>query len=204
MFMAENGRLPASELRAIAGGRLREDAAAAWNAMRDEIGRKENVWIRPTGSMSSYRTYDQQVYFWNLYLSGRGNLAARPGTSNHGWGLAVDVATPEMARCINKYGAKYGYQKAWSDAQSEWWHFKYRPGIYKPAPRDPVIRKGSVLRDDIRRLQKLLRAVGYRSVIVNGRYDILSRIAVRKFQRKHNLTADGVVGPRTWAALRKV
>lgn len=202
--MAENGRLPASSLSAIPGGRLRHDAAAAWNAMRDEIGRKENVWIRPTGPMSSYRTYDQQVYFWNLYINGTGNLAARPGTSNHGWGLAVDVATPEMMRLLNKYGAKYGWQKSWSDAPGEWWHAKWRVGIYNPGPTDPVIRKGTTLHSDVKKLQRLLRAVGYKSVSVNGRYDLRSRIAVRRFQRKHHLPIDGVVGARTWSSLRKV
>lgn len=69
----------------------------------------------------------EQEYFWKLYISGHGNLAARPGTSNHGWGVAVDVPTVQMAQLINKYGSAYGWQKRWSDAASEWWHFKYSP-----------------------------------------------------------------------------
>jgi len=28
---------------------------------------------------------------------------------------------------INRYGAEFGWQKRWSDAPSEWWHFKYAP-----------------------------------------------------------------------------
>jgi hypothetical protein len=32
-----------------------------------------------------------------------------------------------MAALINQYGAEYGWQKRWSDAPSEWWHFKYAP-----------------------------------------------------------------------------
>lgn len=81
--------------------------------------------LYPTGSMSSYRTYDQQVYLWNEYQAGRGNLAAQPGTSNHGWGLAVDVPVQTMRSMIDRIGSKYGYSKRCSDAQSEWWHIKY-------------------------------------------------------------------------------
>jgi len=110
-----NGRLPDSVLAPIAGGRLRKDAAAAWNAMNVEA-RKQGVELRPTGSRSSYRTYAEQLGFWELYQQGRGALAARPGTSNHGWGLAVDVPTVAMQNMINRIGAPFGWQKAWSDA----------------------------------------------------------------------------------------
>jgi hypothetical protein len=134
--MATNGKLPSSSLTAIPGGRLRGDAAHSWNAMRSYIAEKEGVWIAPAGSRSSYRHYADQEHFWNLWQSGRGNLAAHPGTSNHGWGLAVDVATPQMAALINKYGAPFGWQKQWSDAPSEWWHFKYSPSEDQ-ARRDP-------------------------------------------------------------------
>lgn len=125
--MASNGNLAASALGSIPGGRLEKATAASWNRLRARIGKETGVWICPTSSRTAYRTYSEQQYFWNLYRSGRGNLAARPGTSNHGWGLAVDVATTRMAQLINRYGAPYGWQKRWSDAPSEWWHFKYAP-----------------------------------------------------------------------------
>ena len=125
--MATNGNLAASALGSIPGGRLEKAAAASWLRLRSRIGKETGVWICPTSSRTAYRTYSEQQYFWNLYTSGRGNLAARPGSSNHGWGLAVDVPTTRMAQLINQYGASYGWQKRWSDAPSEWWHFKYAP-----------------------------------------------------------------------------
>lgn len=127
--MASNGRLPASQLKAIPGGRLRNDAAWSWLRLRARIAKEtgSRVWICPTSSRTAYRTYAEQEFFWKLYISGHGPLAARPGTSNHGWGIAVDVPTVQMAQLINKYGASFGWQKKWSDAQSEWWHFKYAP-----------------------------------------------------------------------------
>jgi hypothetical protein len=124
--LSSNGKLSPSELAPIAQGQLRKDAAAAWNAMNVEA-RKNGIELVPTGSKSSYRTYAQQQELWNLYQSGRGNLAASPGTSNHGWGLAIDLATPAMRSMVDKIGAKYGFSKRCSDAQSEWWHIKYDP-----------------------------------------------------------------------------
>jgi hypothetical protein len=126
--MAENGKLPASELSPIAQGELRNDCAAAWNALNVEA-RSLGCEIVPTGSKSSYRSYAQQVELYEVYLNG-GNLAAKPGTSNHGWGTAVDVATQDMRSMIDRIGAKYGYSKSWSDAPSEWWHIVYQAGHY--------------------------------------------------------------------------
>lgn len=128
--MAENGKLPASALSPIAQGQLRHDAAAAWNAMNAHA-RRLGLELVPTGSMSSYRTYAQQVYLYNEYKAGRGSLAATPGTSNHGWGLAVDLATPAMRSMVDRIGEEYGWAKKWSDAQSEWWHIKWVEGSWR-------------------------------------------------------------------------
>ena len=205
-----NGYIPRSALspitRAVNGEQayLTHEAAAAFMAMNVESERDYGVTLRVSSARAAYRPYADQLYFWDQYLHHGGNLAARPGTSNHGLGLAVDLATVEMRRIVDKIGHKYGWAKEWSDAQSEWWHLKYRSGVWHGHVGDPIIKKGSTLRDPIRALQKLLRAVGYKSVSVNGKYDLRSRIAVRRFQRKHKLPVDGVVGARTWAALRKV
>lgn len=80
-----DGFIPSSQLCAIAdGGRLRPDAAAAFNAM-------SAAYARAFGSglcvSDSYRSYAQQAAVFRQ----RPSLAAVPGTSNHGWGLAVDL-----------------------------------------------------------------------------------------------------------------
>jgi hypothetical protein len=154
--MAENGKLPASDLSPIARGELRHDAAAAWNAMNAHA-RRLGVELHPTGSMSSYRTYAQQVYLYGEYQAGRGSLAATPGTSNHGWGLAVDVATQEMRSIIDRIGREYGWSKTTSDAPSEWWHLKWVEGSWRgvdvgpygqgaaPAPGPEPIQEGDMI-----------------------------------------------------------
>jgi len=134
-----NGLLSPSELAPIAGGQLATDAAAAFNAMNVQA-RARGVELRPTGSASSYRTLAQQRDLYAAYLAGTGNLAARPGTSNHGLGLAVDLATPQMRALVDHIGRQYGWSKWWSDAPSEWWHLTYQPGHYQgpdPGPYGP-------------------------------------------------------------------
>lgn len=131
-----NGRLPSRALAPItkaANGEqahLRADVATAFMAMNQEAEDKHNLTLRVASARVAYRTYEQQVYFWNLYQSGKGSLAAHPGTSNHGLGLAVDLATPQMRSVADQIGSKYGWAKRWSDAPSEWWHLKWKEGDY--------------------------------------------------------------------------
>lgn len=152
---ALNGRLPPSALADIPGGRLKKEAAASWKAMRLHIGRKHNVWIVPAGSVSSYRTYVKQTYFWNLYRSGRGNVAAYPGTSNHGWGLAVDVKTTQMAYLIKKYARMFGWSHDEGARVGEWWHMRYVGG-YKVAVKKSTLPKMSVLTPEERKQATIL------------------------------------------------
>jgi hypothetical protein len=138
--MSSNGDLPSSALSPIAGGgQLADDAAAAWNALAAHVKEKEGWSLRAS---EAYRTLARQWYFWNLYQSGRGNLAAYPGTSNHGWGLAVDLATYTDRNYIDKYGAQFGWSKSWSDAPGEWWHIKYQPGHYSGPDPGPDYKAG--------------------------------------------------------------
>ena len=102
---------------------LEATAAAAWNAMRDESLRLYGQDLYPDGPLSAYRSYDQQAYLYDLYLSGQGAPANPPGTSSHETGLAVDVATPEMRWVIDQIGYQYGWGKL--HAPGEWWHVDY-------------------------------------------------------------------------------
>lgn len=71
---------------------------------------------------STYRSYDQQV----AVKASRGSWAARPGTSNHGYGVAID--TPEPARSwLHRNGAAYGWvNPAWAKTEKfEPWHFEH-------------------------------------------------------------------------------
>jgi len=124
-----NGMIPASKLCGIASGHmLRCDAAAAYlqlsAAYRAQFGKTLCI-------TDSYRSYASQV---DLYER-KPSLAALPGTSNHGWGVAVDLCGG-----IDKYGtAQYQWMKAhaaafgwvhpaWADQGSnreEPWHWEF-------------------------------------------------------------------------------
>jgi D-alanyl-D-alanine carboxypeptidase/LysM domain len=98
-------------------------AADAWNAMREESLRLYGVDLYPGGPLSALRTYEQQAYLYDLFLSGQGALANPPGTSSHELGTAVDVDTPEMRWVIDQIGWKFGWGKA--HGPGEWWHVDY-------------------------------------------------------------------------------
>ncbi len=102
---------------------LASNAAAAWEAMRQESLRLYGIDLYPDGILSGYRSYAQQLYLYNLYLSGQGNLAAVPGTSSHEYGSALDVAEPYMRTVVDQIGANYGWAK--TEAPDEWWHVNY-------------------------------------------------------------------------------
>ncbi|WP_278236009.1 M15 family metallopeptidase [Isoptericola sp. AK164] len=85
-----NGRIPTSVLCSITtapGHMLRCDAAAQFAALNAEYRDRFGVDIPLT---DSYRSYDAQV----AVRAAKPHLAAVPGTSNHGWGLALDLSTP--------------------------------------------------------------------------------------------------------------
>jgi hypothetical protein len=111
--------------------------SAAWNTFRlhlTDLGHE----IYAEGAQGCYRDLAHQRELYSLYLSGQGNLAAVPGTSNHGWGLAVDLATPTMRTLLDQYGAQFGWSKAWSDA----------PCV--PLDTRILTRRGFVAHDEIR------------------------------------------------------
>jgi hypothetical protein len=78
------------------------------------------------------------------------------------------------------------------------------PAVAKPVVAKPVVAKvdypGHYLKvgskdDEVKYLQTKLK------VKVSGIFDLATDKAVKAFQKKHALVADGVVGPKTWAKL---
>jgi len=56
---------------------------------------------------------------------------------------------------------------------------------------------------DVASLEFRLRAFGLPAQRVDGRFDATTAAALRRFQRSHGLTADGVAGARTFRALAR-
>jgi hypothetical protein len=126
-----DGLIPGSELCAIiGGGRLRPDAAIAFNNMSQAYAR---AFGRPICVTDSYRSYSSQVAVFRK----RPAFAAVPGTSNHGWGLAVDLGcgiqnygSPQY-RWMTAHAGEFGWvHPAWAVRNPfEPWHWEFgHPG----------------------------------------------------------------------------
>ncbi|MGZ4642352.1 MAG: D-alanyl-D-alanine carboxypeptidase family protein [Blastococcus sp.] len=125
-----NGLIPPSALcpLGVAGHLLRCDAAAAYRAVSAAYAA---AFGGPICITDSYRSYAVQVRLFGEKPA----LAAVPGTSNHGWGLAVDLCGG-----IDRYDtARYDWMKAnagrfgflhpdWAEpghGREEPWHWEY-------------------------------------------------------------------------------
>ena len=127
----ENGAIPADVLTPLSWQpeeRLRPDAAKDFEklnaAYKAEFGQDLSL-------SDSYRSYDEQV----ALKAKRGKWAATPGTSNHGWAMAVDIrdgvgqfGTPEHEWMLEN-SARYGWQHPdWAEPNGslpEAWHWEY-------------------------------------------------------------------------------
>jgi LAS superfamily LD-carboxypeptidase LdcB len=96
-------------------------AATAFEAMRADSLAQFGIDLYPDGTLSGYRTYEQQAYLYDLFLQGIGAPANPPGTSAHELGIAIDLSDPAMRSAVDQLGGAYG----WYGIDSEWWHIEY-------------------------------------------------------------------------------
>jgi LAS superfamily LD-carboxypeptidase LdcB len=163
----ENGKIDEKLLVLIdkSNGRLHHIAAKAFTLMYN-AAKKDGIELKATSSADTYRTYEVQLRtfqnrysriprlgqkpkVWNgtKYWLKKGFAgSAVPGTSNHGYGLAIDlVMHTGVLDWLLKNAATYGF--TWED-QSENWHIRYILGdalpktpAVKPAAAKPVADK---------------------------------------------------------------
>jgi lysozyme len=207
-----NGHLPESVLAPIASGvkcdtpagQLENHAAASYNSMALAAGRK----LPTNGCDSAYRAYLRQVY-WRSYWCALGRCfnAAVPGLSNHGLGRAVDVPT-WVQGWIRLHGKRFGWLK--TEAFTEPWHWTFVGNYNRPDPgpnlHSPMLRLhsgGPGQNIYVRKVQKLLRGHGFKTVVVDGSFTTATRKAVRHFQKGQRIPVTGVVNARTWKRLRR-
>lgn len=116
---ALNGRLPESMLVTVGEdaygrpARFQPDAAASWNRMR-AAGMPHDV-------SDTYRDLARQQDYYDDPPNSVG-LAAVPGTSSHGEGLAVD-ARGKCLTWLTSNGGAHGWVRT---IKKEKWHFEYK------------------------------------------------------------------------------
>lgn len=165
---------------------------------------------------NAWRSTERQAVLYDRWIRkvpGQAR-AAKPGTSNHEYGLASDLEgdLALAARLAPKYGLHF-------PVPGEDWHIekvgvnrhtmpgKWAPGNKLPAkpqgwqpPQFPGTIGKTSPAARVAGWRLLLGAAGYRGFKV-GVYpwSMTLGYATRRFQKNHGLTVDGIVGPATWA-----
>jgi peptidoglycan hydrolase-like protein with peptidoglycan-binding domain len=67
----------------------------------------------------------------------------------------------------------------------------------------PVLRQGSV-GHVVKLLQQVLKITGDYRAVIDGQFGLLTEASVKRFQKRHGLVIDGIVGTCTWHSLSKV
>jgi hypothetical protein len=231
---SSNGKLaPNLLVRLSTGGHLHHRAATAWEAMRAHAAR-DGITL---GHVGAYRSYDQQKALfearystsptgrvpqvtrtWNgktYYLKPGNSPSATPSTSNHGWGLAIDVASigsggrlPWLLTHAGNYGFTWEVEDP-KNPNFEAWHIRFvlgdatPPALNGTTPTTPTpirdLRRGDT-GEDVKKLQWALTDAGYLCK-ADGQFGPITERIVKDFQRHHGLKVDGIVGPKTRAAL---
>lgn len=129
----QNGQIPVSILTDYdgLGHYLHPAAASTLHQMSNDYAAAFGTDITIS---EGYRTIDTQWYYWNLYQSGQGNVAAYPGSSTHGEAIAVDINSwvygsstgTDRHQWLREQGPNYGWD--WylvGQPSGESWHFNY-------------------------------------------------------------------------------
>jgi len=129
----ENGLLATKDLCTLWDGRtqMRADAAVALAELNEaHVARFGTDLCLSSG----YRTLAQQ----KAVKAQKGGLAATPGKSNHGWGLAMDFCSIQTSGArwtwMNDNGPTFGWeQPSWAvrggSGPYEPWHWEYTKGV---------------------------------------------------------------------------
>lgn len=154
----QNGRIPTSALRrSVVGVTLRADAAESadrlaadfqaatgtrlvatdgYRALSGHQWAQEEIFLARYEPRASGRGPFGDVRWWRgvRYVRVRGAAAAIPGTSNHGLGLALDLASGVNAgfdtaayKALAKIAPAHGWSNAEGRAVREPWHWVYDP-----------------------------------------------------------------------------
>ncbi|MBX3202582.1 MAG: D-alanyl-D-alanine carboxypeptidase family protein [Labilithrix sp.] len=118
MTAYDRGRAYAIDVIKIGGKRVSKPSGHAFLKMQKAA---HSAGVNLTLS-SGFRTNDEQKYFYNCYRTKKcngGNLAAKPGYSNHQNGRALDLST---SKWLANNAGKFGFKRT---VPSEPWHYEF-------------------------------------------------------------------------------
>jgi LAS superfamily LD-carboxypeptidase LdcB/uncharacterized protein YoxC len=123
-----NGNLPDSALESIGGNHKLQPAAAAAYKKMVAAAQKDGVVWTITDSYRPLAVQERLAKEKGLYS--QGGLAARPGTSNHGWGTALDLGgganklDTKQNNWLQQHAAEFGFKTI----PREPWHWEFKGG----------------------------------------------------------------------------
>jgi hypothetical protein len=158
-----NGKIPRSKLAEIEPAQYDPDLQGP-ALMHPEAARAMGDMLRAAAGARhaglrvrySYRTLAKQWEKWNDYQAG-GNLAAYPGTSNHGWAVACDLTWGTSGDILwaHENAQRFGFR---FDVPIENWHITYQGGYEPPEGVDDV--KYEKFKDGYRKYQTRAKEQG--------------------------------------------
>lgn len=220
-----NGRYPASALTTtylyypdtVNGRRLAAEAAAYAEALATAFYLHFG---KPLFATDGYRDLATQWVVWEDYVNGDGAPAAIPGTSNHGWGLALDLgsrvnsfgtAEHEWMRAnAGKYGWEHPFWARKGGGREEAWHWEFVGG---GTSRGRVLRArtgmgevglGHTNKAKVIEIQERLNyhLPTEHHIVVDGDFGLGTAIAVIRFQMAHRAYVSGRVSLLLLSRLR--
>lgn len=179
-------------------------------ALAQSIGKKINI-------VAGFRSRAEQEY---LYKTCKPGYAAKPGSSWHEFGLAVDVsdqwlkaldkdAATDLQMTLKKFGLYKPLTKGNKTSVNEDWHIQPIEcrGVANKAmlapEMTPILNRNLKLNDigeDVKMLQERLNKFENK-LTCDGYFGKNTEGAVKNFQRIKGLAADGMVGQGTWSKL---
>lgn len=128
-YTQDNGRLTEADLCTLWDGNvLRADAALALAELNAQF---RSTFGRDLCIVGGYRSYEQQV----ATKRARGYLAAQPGKSMHGYGLAIDLCDSDYqgakGQWLQDNAGVYEWENPyWARTRLyEPWHWEFYPGV---------------------------------------------------------------------------
>ena len=114
----------------VGGVELEKATAKAFRTMA-KAARKVGITIN---IRSGFRSHEKQKLLYREYVKGWGNLAARPGYSNHQNGKALDIYITDykVYEWLRKNASKFGFKRT---VRREAWHWEYVGGETRQARR---------------------------------------------------------------------
>lgn len=108
------------EVVRIDGKLVEVNTAEMFLRMKKEAA-KDGITLR---IQSGFRTMEEQVRLYAKYKSGTGNLAAKPGRSNHQNGIALDIVNEpkQIVYWLRRNAKRFGFYER---VKTEDWHWEY-------------------------------------------------------------------------------